>query len=132
MEDRTNDAATVKLSEAATSISQSLSELAAVEKSTTPASAYKMGTTTNYYVPGNISIDWAGPVEPLLKRISNISGYKLRVIGVRPAVQVIITLTAKETPLCDILRDIDFQCGHRAKVSVDANHRTIELRYAPP
>lgn len=123
------DPGTAKLSEAAVSVSHSLSELAGIQKATTPSSAYKLDNT-NYAIPGSISVDWSGPIEPLLLQIADVSGYRLRVLGVRPAVQVIVTLTAKDTPLCDIMRDIDYQGGHAAKVSVYPN-RIIELRYSP-
>jgi len=125
------DASAIQLTEAAVSVSQSLSELAAIEKTATPASKLNNLTdpSTNN-LPGAVSVDWSGPVEPLLTKLGAMSGYRVRLLGVKPAIPVIITLNAKETPLAHLLRDIDYQCGHRAKLLVYPSQKIIELRYA--
>ncbi|MFU8797222.1 MAG: DotD/TraH family lipoprotein, partial [Gammaproteobacteria bacterium] len=80
-------------------------------------------------MPGKVSVDWAGPVEPLLKQISSISGYRFRVLGTRPAIPVMITVNAKDLPLTSVVRDIDFQSADKASVMVHHPTQTIELRY---
>jgi defect in organelle trafficking protein DotD len=80
-------------------------------------------------IPGTVSVDWAGPVEPLLLQIAKISQYRLRVLGVRPAIPVMITMNVKDIPLTTVVRDIDFQSVKKASVIVYPQTRIIELRY---
>ncbi|MCL5261667.1 MAG: DotD/TraH family lipoprotein, partial [Gammaproteobacteria bacterium] len=75
------------------------------------------------------SIDWSGPVGPLVKKIATASNYKLRVLGTPPAIPILVSISAKDTPLADILRDATFQCGNKANIVVYPASRTIELRY---
>ncbi len=37
----------------------------------------------SYGMAQQVSIDWSGPVEPLLKQLANASGYRLRSIGAK-------------------------------------------------
>lgn len=126
-----NDESAIQLTEAAVSVSRSLNELAAIEKTATPPYKFNNLTdpTTNN-LPGNVSVDWSGPVEPLLQKLGAMSNYRVRLLGTKPAIPVIVTLNAKDTPLAHVLRNIDYQCGHRAKLLVYPNQRIIELRYA--
>ncbi len=126
--------ANVKLAEAATSVSRSLDDLAAVQEANTPGYyAYQSLPHLNRdSMPGAASIDWSGPIQPLLKRIANISGYRLRVLGKSPGIPIIVTITKREAPLADIVRDISYQAVGRAKVYVYPRSRIIELRYLTP
>lgn len=123
------DAVAVQLAEAAASVSDSLNDLAAIERATKPVSRVLVNPN-DAQMPGAISLDWAGPVEPLLQRLASISGYKLRVLGTKPAIPVIITLTAKNTPLSYVVRDIDFQCGKKAQLILYPQAKVLELRYS--
>lgn len=126
-----DDESAVQLTEAAVSVSQSLNELAAIEKTATPASRLNNLTDPGVdNLPGSVSIDWSGPVEPLLTRLGAMSGYHVRLLGVKPAIPVIVTINVKNTPLAHVLRNIDYQCSHRAKLLVYPGKKIIELRYA--
>lgn len=124
------DDAEVQLAEAATSISQSLTDLNAMEKTLAPPVNCKC---LPYPTSGDMcqlaSIDWAGPIEPLLRRISWMTGFKLHVIGARPAIPVLVTISAKNTEIGYILRDANFQAASKASVCVYPGIRVIELRY---
>lgn len=126
----TDDAST-KLAEAATSISQSLTNLNAIEKASAPPINNKtLPYPTNYDMTQLASVDWSGPIEPLLQRIAGMCNYQVRVLGKRPAIPVLVALSAKETPLGYIVRDTNFQAGSKASVVVYPEIRIIELRYA--
>jgi defect in organelle trafficking protein DotD len=114
-----------ELTEASVSVSRSLSELAAMERAALPPG--RLGPVAE--IPGTVSVDWAGPVEPLLLQIAKISQYRLRVLGVRPAIPVMITMNVKDIPLTTVVRDIDFQSVKKASVIVYPQTRIIELRY---
>ena len=79
---------------------------------------------------GLTSIDWSGPVEPLINQIARAANYRVRVLGVPPAIPVLVTLYDKNRMLADVLRDVGYQCGRRATVVVYPESRVIELRYA--
>ena len=111
----------LELTEAAVSVSRSLNELSSMEK------ASRVGRTTD--MSGAASVDWSGPVEPLLRQIALISGYRLRVLGVNPAIPVLVTVNAKDLPLGAIIRDVDLQCAKKAYVKVFPESRIIKLRY---
>jgi defect in organelle trafficking protein DotD len=123
--------AEVKLANSSESISRSLQELAAIERAVHPAA--KIPNPLNPEMIGMAqiaSIDWNGPIGPLVNKIASISKYKVRVLGNLPAIPIIVSITARNTLLADILRDANFQCNGRANIAVYVSNRIIELRYA--
>jgi defect-in-organelle-trafficking protein DotD len=119
------------LAEASYSVSRSLVNLAQTAQAAHPnphlapppsPASYGMGMTT--------SIDWSGPVEPLLRQIAKAADYRLRTLGTAPAIPVIVTINDSNEMLGDILRDVGYQCGRRATVVVFPESRVVELRYA--
>ncbi len=119
------------LAEASYSVSRSMVDLAETAQAAHPLpklapppspASYGMGMAT--------SIDWSGPVAPLLRQVAKTAGYRLRVLGTAPSIPVIVTVYARNVMLGDVLRDIGYQCGRRASVVVFPESRVIELRYA--
>lgn len=80
---------------------------------------------------GRATLDWSGPIEPLLQRIGDLTHYKLKVLGHSPAIPVIVSITAKDSLVADIVKDAGLQATKRANVVVYPNNRIIELRYLP-
>ena len=128
--DRSQHTAEVKLTAAADSISKSLAELAEIEKTSHPQT--KLLSPVD---PGMIgmamlaSIDWSGPVQPFMKKIADASKYRLNILGNPPGIPILISISAKDTPLADVLRDANFQCGNKANIVVYPASKIIELRY---
>ena len=122
------DAATVSLAQAAVSVSQTLGELGEATRADTPDEK-RLVNASRYLLPGTASIDWNGPVEPLLTKVIKGSGYRLRVIGSEPAIPVLVSLNVKNSRLTDVLRDLDFQIGKKADIRVVSGKHTVELRY---
>ncbi|MBA2710980.1 MAG: type IVB secretion system lipoprotein DotD [Tatlockia sp.] len=126
-----SDDATIKLAEAATSVSDSMLEMARVEKIIAPPNKDNILTIPNSYnLQARASVDWSGPIEELTARISKAAHYRLRVLGREPAVPVLISLNAKDESLAEILRNIDYQAGSKAYIHVYPNSQVVELRYA--
>lgn len=122
--------ASIKLTEAANSVSRSMIELARIQAQATPPNKQThLQDPTQFGIREVATVDWSGPVEPLVKRLSKAVDYKMRVLGRRPAVPVIITLSTYNSPVASILRDIDLQAGEKAHVLVYPRTRIIELRY---
>ncbi len=120
----------VMLSEAARSVSQSLNELKILEKTVSPPGKLLPYPTASGLGRVVASVDWAGPIEPLLRRIATLVNYRLEVIGRQPAIPVLVSINAQNTPLAYIIRNADIQAGNKGSVTVYPGIRTIELRYA--
>lgn len=126
-----SDDASIKLAEAAVSVSDSMLEMARVEKVILPANKDNTLTIPNAYnLQARASVDWSGPIEELTARIAKASHFKLRILGQAPAIPILISLNAKDLSLAELLRDIDYQAGIKANIHVYPNSQVVELRYA--
>lgn len=126
-----SDDANIKLAEAASSISDSMLQMAKVQKVITPPRKDNTLTIPNSSsLQTRASVDWAGPIEELSARIAKAAHYRLRILGKEPPVPVLISLNIQDESLAEILRDIDYQAGTRAELHVYPNSQVIELRYA--
>ena len=122
--------AQMKLAEVAASTNESLSQLAAIEKVSAPKA--KLGhpiDADRMGLGGLASVDWTGPVEPLVLKLANAANYKFRAIGKNPTIPVLVAVYAANMPLADILRDTNLQAGKKADIVVYPKNRLIELRY---
>jgi defect-in-organelle-trafficking protein DotD len=127
----TQTATDVSLAEASYSVSKSIVNLAEVAQASHPLPAVDpQPNPASYGMAQLTSVDWSGPVEPLIKQLANASNYRLRVLGAQPGIPVLVTLNSKNTMLADVLRDVGYQCGRRATVLIYPDSRVIELRYA--
>lgn len=119
------------LAEASYSISRSLVDLAEIAEAAHPLPTLDPPPSPASYGMGMLTtIDWSGPVEPLIRQIACAADYRTRVLGTPPAIPVIVTVYQKNVMLGDILRDVGYQTGRRASVVVFPDSRVIELRYA--
>ena len=123
--------AETSLAEASYSVSRSVSDLAETAQAAHPSPNIPPAPSpASYGMGGLTSIDWSGPVQPLLEQIAKAADYRTRVLGTPPAIPILVTVYQKNTMLGDILRDVGYQCGRRASVTVYPESRVIELRYA--
>ena len=126
-----SDDATIKLAEAAVSVSDSMLEMAKVEKVIIPQNKDNTLTIPNAYnLQARASVDWSGPVEELTSRIAKAAHFKLHVLGKAPSIPVLVSLSIKDQSLAEILRNIDYQTGKKADIYVYPNSQVVELRYA--
>jgi defect-in-organelle-trafficking protein DotD len=124
------DDAEIKLAEAAVSVSKSLDSLAEIEKAAHPCLRMPPPIDApRFGLACLASVDWVGPVEPLVRRIAEATHYCLRVIGREPPIPVIVSINSKNIPFADILRNISLQIHKKACIVIYPNCRTIELRY---
>jgi defect-in-organelle-trafficking protein DotD len=124
------DDAEIKLAEAAVSVSRSLNCLAEIEKAAHPCIRLPPPLDApRFGLACLASLDWIGPVEPLLYRIGEVTHYCIKVLGKEPAIPVIVSITCKNTPFADILRNISLQIHKKACIVIYPNSRVIELRY---
>lgn len=123
--------ADASLAESSFAVSRAISSLSETAQAARPTvhistppnpRSYGMGTLT--------SIDWSGPVEPLVREIARATDYRLHVLGQSPAIPVMVSVFDKNRMIGEILRDVAYQCGRRANIIIFPESRLIELRYA--
>ncbi|CAM4411744.1 MAG: hypothetical protein LEGION0398_MBIBDBAK_00303 [Legionellaceae bacterium] len=124
------DNSAIQLTEAAVSVNHALNELTAIEKNSHKPHWSYLSNPSASNLPGIVSIDWSGPIEPLIGKISAMSGYHTRILGRKPAIPILIDLNVRNTPLAHVLTNIDYQCRDKAKVLIYPSQKIIELRYA--
>lgn len=122
--------ASIKLAEAANSVSRSLIELARIEKESKPAKRKNLVNVNSYNLQARASVDWSGPIEELAGQLSKASNYRLRVLGTAPAIPVLVSLNAHDELLGDIFRNIDYLAGDKADIRIYPRTKIVELRYA--
>ncbi len=125
------DPAEVKLAEAADSVSRSLQSLAENQQATNPQPKHFNAPDPSDYGMSNLTtMNWSGPIEPLVQQISKATGYQLRVTGVSPAIPILVNINVKDVSLGQVLRDAGYQCGSRADIVIFPRSKVIELLYA--
>ncbi|MBT4884662.1 MAG: DotD/TraH family lipoprotein, partial [Legionellales bacterium] len=100
-----------QLAESAASVSNSLNKLAQIEMAATPESKFNKESAFNKVSGMNeiSSIDWNGPIDPIVTKIAKAGKHKYRTLGKAPSIPVIVDLHMKNVPLADILRNITYQ-----------------------
>ncbi len=124
-----SDPAMTKIAESAAAVSDSLTTLEGIRKSERPAYKKKLPDPNDFGMTFMGSVDYTGPIGPIVYKLATNSRYKLHVMGNPPAIPIIVQLYKKNVPLAMILRDADYQAGDKADIVVNNKTRTIELRY---
>ena len=122
-------ASNVKLVEVSTSVSQSLRELAQIQRSVNSVDHFKDDPKIiQVKLNDKTTIDWTGPVESVLKRIAKTSHLSFRTIGNPPPVPVIVSVNKRDVLITDLIRDIAYQVQSQASVILTKD-RIVEVRY---
>ena len=74
-----------------------------------------------------VTIDWIGPVETLAEALARRAEYRFVMAGAPSVRPVMVSVTVRDTPLIEVLRDLGLQAGNAATLVVDANGRTVRL-----
>lgn len=125
-----SDPAMVETAEAAASISHALNELNLTNRD--HQGMLKRESEENNLpkvLTRLVSIDWAGPVEPLVKQLASGTKMRVKVIGVEPAIPVIVSLRKRDASVYDILQDVRSQVRDKADILVFPSSGVIELYY---
>jgi defect-in-organelle-trafficking protein DotD len=118
------------LSENSDRVKNSMDELAAIQKSLYPNIELKNPINAKEAGLSQIvSIDWAGPVEDLLTQIANLTHYKLSVLGVKPSIPALVSISMRNVTVADVLRNAMLQVVKKADITVYPTQHVIELRY---
>ena len=125
-----SDHVTLRLAEAADRAAQALETLSAIENQRTPARVEPLIDDVPAELRRSLSVKWAGPISPLTEAVAARIGYRFLTSGNTPAIPVIVTVDARQTPAVNLLRDIGYQMGRRGELIVDPASKTIEVVYA--
>lgn len=79
-----------------------------------------------------VTLDWAGPLEGLVRALAERAGWRFLVAGRPPARPLIVTVEAEGEPLIAVLRDAGLRAGNAATLAVDAAARTVLLDWTAP
>lgn len=116
---------------AAKKIETSLALLAsAQEESNVPLLNTAPLITPEGGMSGTADIDWTGPIEPLVRKLADMTDYKVKVLGNSPAIPIIVSISQEDAVIADILKNAGMQAGKRANIVVFPANRIIEVRYA--
>jgi len=127
----TNSNVEKELINAAKSIEASLALLARTqEENNVPLLNTAPLITPEGGMSGTADIDWTGPIEPLLRKLADMTDYKVKVLGNPPSIPIIVSISQDKTVIADILKNAGMQAGKRANIVVFPANRIIEVRYA--
>lgn len=76
-----------------------------------------------------VTVDWAGPVEPLLHDIAVLTDYRLKVMGHAPAIPVLVNIENDKITTHELLREIRAEVYLRADILIFPDSGVIELHY---
>jgi defect-in-organelle-trafficking protein DotD len=125
-----SDPALVDTAEAAVSVSHALSQLGLAQRNEQGLLQRESEESNLPRVLSRlVSIDWAGPVEPLIKQLAEDTQLRVKVIGVAPAIPVIVSVRKRDTSVYHLLQDLRGQIGDRADIMVYPSSGVIELHY---
>ena len=124
------DSVDLMLADAADRATRALETLAAMETTQMPIKPVAMVPNAPQELQRAVTLEWTGPVEPLVEELTRKVGYNYGVIGSQPNLPIIVSLKVVNTPLINVFRDIGMQMGARGDLKVDANMRVIEIQYA--
>lgn len=118
-----------QIAQTATAVSGSLQELSAISLATHPKAQLTPMDPQQLGMTQLTSLDWYGPIEPLLRKIATASGYHVRCYGQQPATAIVVSINAHNLALGQILQNAAYQVQRQADVEVDAKQRVIYLIY---
>ncbi|MDB6096378.1 MAG: dotD [Francisellaceae bacterium] len=119
-----------QLTETASSIEKSLNILAAAQETqSAPLLFTPPLVTPEGGMGGTIDIDWTGPIAPLVHKLGELTHYRVKLLGQEPAIPIIVSITAKNAIIAEVLQNAGLQAGKKAQLLVFPDSKVIEIRY---
>ncbi|MFK5948885.1 MAG: DotD/TraH family lipoprotein [Methylococcales bacterium] len=130
------DPALARLAASAENIQRQWNDIAAMESALYKKNHSNMSVGfKSDAVPGlqrliSLGDEWTGPVEPLVREVAGLTDYGIRVLGVKPAADVLVSVDTSYRRAIDILADAGYQSGKRAVIRILARDKIVEVEYA--
>ena len=126
------DPAGMRLAEAAERAEAALTALAMMRAADSPPPVPDVPAAVPPALQRRVTLDWSGPVETLAEALAGRAGYRFVIGGTEPARPVMVSVSARDVPLIEVLRDTGLQAGNAATLAVDAGRRTVRLDWTGP
>lgn len=117
------------ISEAARAATASLQKLAQLQYASQPKIDDTFRQEFSVELSGLASIEYTGPCEPLLEQIARTADVKVIKIGNPTATPIIVSVSAKSSPLSEIVQNIAYQIQSHARISFNSERKVIEIIY---
>lgn len=127
----TPDPIGLRVASAVDRASAALQTLASVEQARNPNAAIAAAPYAPQELRRTVSMNWNGPIEPVMRALADRAGYQFQMNGDVPPAPVVVNIQAKQKSVVEVLRDAGLQAGSRADVVVDTERHIVELNYAP-
>ena len=119
-----------KIAESATRASKSMERLAAIRSTTSGLKIADRVAPEGLDVP--ITINWAGPIDGLAKKLAELTGYKYEgTEGSVPSMPILVSVAVTETSAFQILANAGAQAGSAADIVIRPSTKSIMIKYAP-
>jgi len=119
------------LNDAAATASQSMEELATLQKAHDGEGILPFETIQDPALNQEVSVRWYGPIEQLLRNVSAKIGYQLQVYGKPPKTPILIDIDNSQDPTTakQVITNADLQAKNNAEVLIYPKEKIISLRY---
>ena len=117
-----------QLAESAKSVTASLNKLAKVQRAQNPKFYREKTNIVKKRIKGTVSVDYIGPIEPLLKKLAKSTKMRYRKIGKSTGTPIIVSLKVANSSLKEAIEDISYQAQNHASVQVTRSG-VIQIRY---
>ena len=121
------DPAALRLAAAAERAEAALTALARIRAADSPRRVSNVPAEVPASLQRRVTADWIGPVETLAEALAERAGYRFVMGGAAPARPVMVSVSARDGRLIEVLRDAGLQAGNAATIVVNANERTVRL-----
>lgn len=129
--DNTQQLVMSNLDQAASSVSTSLDQLAAIDKATHPIAKVPFVEVQGPNLDQVVHVTWNGPLAPLLQKVAGMIGYQLQIYGKPPLIPILIDIdtTGQSVTAKEVISNADLQAGTRVSIMIFPDQKIISLRY---
>lgn len=120
---------TARLADYADRASQSMQRLAAVRGANAGIKVDNVKVPAGLEIP--VSIKWSGPVDQLVSKVAELSGYQFGGVLGNSKTPVLVSITVVNTPAFNVLADAGAQTGSAAEIVVHPDTKKIFVKYPP-
>lgn len=120
--------ASYQIAEATKAATNALAKLAKVQRSQHPDYYKTPHQVIKSKVKGTISLNYIGPIEPLLQKIAKNAHLKFKKMGKATGTPIIISIKYENSTLADAIENIAYQAQNHAVVEITKSG-DVQIRY---
>jgi defect-in-organelle-trafficking protein DotD len=120
--------ASYQIADATKAATNALAKLAKVQTSQHPDYYKTPQKVVKSNVKGTISLNYIGPIEPLLKKIAKHAKLKFKKMGKSTGTPIIVSVKYENSTLADAIENIAYQAQNHAVVEITKSG-AVQIRY---